>query len=125
MKVGEVFAWQTDRTQDGILQPKMHVYVGDTVGRQQIFLYICSEIRPHDFPIFRADYRQFLVKDSGISCSSPEYYSEREIREYGIELVGRLSLVSLRALYDHLDDHDVMEAQHIIQIRQNLAAILK
>jgi hypothetical protein len=49
MRVGEVFAWDTDQTVDGIVQRKMHVYVGDTVGGQQIFLYVCSEVRDHDY----------------------------------------------------------------------------
>jgi hypothetical protein len=125
MRIGDVVAWETDRTLNGIRQPKMHVYVGDTVGRQQIFLYVCGEARPHDFVLRRVQYNSFLRRDSGISCSSPEYYTIGDLETYDIETVGRLSSETLRALYDHLDDHDVMEAQHTNQIRQNLLAVLK
>lgn len=60
------------------------------------------------FPVSLDDYKEFLDRDSFISCGSLAYYSFDFLRSLRLRKLGTIRADHLVALRDHLVDHDFM-----------------
>lgn len=128
MDTGAVYRWETDKAKGYASREKLHVYIcTQAVPLPNILLFICSDGYPTDFSLLRRDHnhRNFLKQDSVISCSSPVFYHDHELRSYSISKVGRLVKATLRSLHDHIANHDVMEGRYIRQICAALGPMIK
>ena len=127
METGNVLLWTTDKAKGHGSRRKYHIFIceGDWVEERKTFLFISSHDYFNDFEITRSDWREMPNSSSFISCNSPVFYSDSELRSYTVTPTGSLSTKCLRRLALHIQDSDVMERRQIARVVASLYRAIK
>ena len=91
MNTGDVYFWPTRKVKGRVERDKYHIYICDDDWEDGItFLFICSANYYGDFLLTQTDCEFLEKEESFISCTSPIFYSESELKSYKPEFKGRL-----------------------------------
>jgi hypothetical protein len=123
MRLGEVYLWETDRAQGRDTRRKYHVFIGDDVDGNKVFLFINTADWYNDYKITQANY-SFLTYDSFVGCSAAVTYTAAEITAASPNLVGELGKADLKGLRDAIIAAETMEQRDASFVCGSLAAAL-
>jgi hypothetical protein len=123
MLLGEVYLWEADRAQGRDTRRKYHIFIGDDVDGNKVFLFINTADWYKDYKIAHANYG-FLTYDSYVGCSSAVSYTATEIETAAPNLVGELSKADLKGVRDAIIAAETMERRDASFVCRILAAAL-
>lgn len=127
METGEIFFWNTDKVQGRDTRRKYHIFIcgSDWKEDRNTFLFISSNNYFNDFQINQKDWAVMPKTDSFISCVSPVFYYDSDLKRYEITRTGSLTVQCMRRLALHIQDSDSMERRHISRVVAALHAACK